>query len=156
LTTAPIRDSITTDRLTPGYTLHIDFTASSFAHARLVATDLAEGLSRLRADIDMCSAQISAPTTPHQLHPVFCGLRVPHGERRADEPGHGGRHSSGRHNSPGPQARPPADLLSGRSDSKCPSDQTTTPAIPDHDGFSLGGRNRRQNPNGYFYDREDP
>jgi hypothetical protein len=95
LTTTPARASTVADQPGPGYTLHIDFTAPSFAHAQLIAIDLAQGLGHLRADIDTCSARVSSPTTPEQPQPVFCGARGPDGERCADEPEHGGYHAEG-------------------------------------------------------------
>lgn len=93
MTTTPALTGVTADQLESGYTLHIDFTAPSFAHAQLIAVNLAEGLGRLRADIDTCSARVSSPTTPDQFQPVFCGARGPDDERCADEPEHGGYHA---------------------------------------------------------------
>jgi hypothetical protein len=88
----PARARITDERPSPGYTLHIDFTAPSFADAQLIATDLAGGLGRLRADVDTCSARVSETTEPARSQPVFCGVSGPDGERCADEPDHGGWH----------------------------------------------------------------
>lgn len=79
----------------PGYTLHIDFTAHGFAHAQLIAAKVAEGLSRLRTDIDMYSARVSPPTRPDDVQPVFCGAPGPDGLRCADEPEHDGWHAEG-------------------------------------------------------------
>lgn len=95
MTTTPAQANVTDEPPGTGYTLHIDFTASSFAHAQLVAATVAEGLGRLRADIDTCSARVSSATAPDQLQPVFCGAAGPDGERCADEPEHGGWHVEG-------------------------------------------------------------
>ena len=85
----------TPDRAVSGYTLHLDFTAPSEHHALLLAVALADGLGRLRPEVDPCSARLSSMLASGETQPVFCGATGPGGERCADEPDHGGWHAEG-------------------------------------------------------------
>jgi hypothetical protein len=75
-----------------GFTLHIGFSAPSSSRAQMIARELAEGLGRLRRDVDMCSARVSSPDGSDQATAVFCGAVGPDGERCMDEPDHGGEY----------------------------------------------------------------
>jgi hypothetical protein len=94
LKSTPARDGDTA-RAETGFTLHIDFSAPDLNRAQMIAREIAEGLGRLRRDIDMCSARVSSPDEPDKPAPVFCGATGPDGERCIDEPDHGGYHDEG-------------------------------------------------------------
>jgi hypothetical protein len=91
LTIIPERDGVAA-RPAAGFTLHIGFSAPDSTRAQMIARDLAEGLGRLRRDVDMCSARVFSSDESDQVTAVFCGAMGPDGERCMDEPDHGGEY----------------------------------------------------------------